>query len=80
MNPPFEHDNAAAHIEHALKFLADDGLLVSIIPNGMMNKNTPKIKSLSNLLNGDYEIIDMDQDSFKSEGTRINTQIIKIWS
>lgn len=79
MNPPFEHDDAAAHIEHALKFLETDGLLTAIIPNGMMNKTTPKIRSLQNLLDGGYEIIEMDAKSFSSEGTNVNTQIIQIW-
>ena len=81
MNPPFEFDAAATHIEHALKFLDKGGVLTAIIPCGMFRKTSKKVMSLNNILDNHlHSIVEMDEKSFASEGTQIKTQIIEIWS
>lgn len=39
MNPPFADGRWQAHLEHAGKFLANDGVLTAILPSGAKNKD-----------------------------------------
>lgn len=39
MNPPFSAGRAKAHVEHAAGLLADDGVLVAVLPAGMRGKD-----------------------------------------
>lgn len=38
MNPPFERNQAPAHVRHALRFLKDGGKLVAVMPGGWIEK------------------------------------------
>ncbi len=74
MNPPFYGKHYAKHIEHAMKFLKDDGVLFSILPI------TAQI---------DHEIIKnmgfrhswrkLPIGSFRESGTNINTVILTMY-
>lgn len=39
MNPPYSQGRWQAHLEHAYKFLADDGILVAILPASVKGKD-----------------------------------------
>ena len=72
MNPPFYGKHYAKHIEHALKFLKDDGVLFAILPitaktdHGLLDKYKPSW-------------YDLPVGSFKESGTNINTTVVKIF-
>lgn len=74
MNPPFYGKHYAKHIEHALKFLKEDGVLVSILPatarydHGLIEKMGYK-----------NNWFDLPFGSFRESGTNINTSVVKIF-
>jgi len=79
MNPPFTKQQDIEHVIHALKFLKNDGILVSVMTpaiNYRTNKKT--LQFLELLSHYDYEILELPEDSFKSSGTSVNTIAIKI--
>jgi protein-L-isoaspartate O-methyltransferase len=67
MNPPFEHGSDIKHIHHALEHLAPGGRLVAICSAGPRQRD-----AFSNA----EQWIDLPADSFKSEGTSVNTAIV----
>ncbi|MEU9887974.1 hypothetical protein [Sphaerisporangium sp. NPDC051011] len=72
MNPPFS--DALSHVSHALAFLGDDGVLVSVLPewvNWMSSRACVEFRAL--LKKHDGEIIPLPQSSFRDAGTNVNT-------
>jgi predicted RNA methylase len=79
MNPPFSKQADIKHVNHALKFLKPDGLLVAVMSSGVTfrdNKLTTEFRDLIRARGGDIEAL--PEDSFKSSGTSVNTVIVTI--
>lgn len=68
MNPPFYGKHYAKHIEHALKFLKDGGVLTTILPVTARYDH--------GLVDGNWQ--DLPVGSFRESGTNINTCILTI--
>jgi len=68
MNPPFYGKHYAKHIEHALKFLKDGGVLTAILPITAKEHG---------LVNGKWS--DLPFGSFRESGTNINTTVLTIF-
>jgi len=69
MNPPFSDGRAKDHVDHAIKFLADGGRILAIVPS---NFDTGYL--------GDRFVqeFDIPAKAFKDSGTNISTKIIEI--
>lgn len=77
-NPPFTKNQAILHLKHMLEFLADDGILVCILPDIRGQK---KYGDLIQYINEKYmyaEEIPLPAGSFKESGTMINTFILRV--
>lgn len=73
MNPPFTRGQDIKHVEHALKWLAPDGVLVSVM---LADGDRPKLKEV---LNGhDWKLRDVPAGAFKESGTNIATAILTV--
>lgn len=68
MNPPFYGRHYVKHVEHALNFLKEGGLLIAILPATARYDHK--------ILKGKW--IDLPLGSFKESGTNINTTILTI--
>lgn len=68
MNPPFTKKQDVKHVLHALKFLEDDGVLVSVMSGGSEPKAPKGWK---------FEFEDVPEGAFKSSGTGVRTRILK---
>lgn len=66
MNPPFYGKHYAKHVEHAMKFLKDGGILTCILPVTARYDH--------GLLNGHWH--DLPVGSFSESGTNINTTVL----
>ncbi|WP_062120344.1 DUF4942 domain-containing protein [Aureimonas sp. AU40] len=74
MNPPFDRDRDIDHVYHALKFLKEDGILVSVMSAGVEFRTTKKAIAFRELVEkrgGWFE--DLPDRSFAESGTNINT-------
>ena len=70
MNPPFTKRQDVKHLEHALMFLADGGILVAILS---ANANyLPHVEGKS------YEVHQVPAGAFKESGTNVATIILKV--
>ncbi len=85
MNPPFEKDQHIDHFFHAIAFLKDNtGLLCCVMPKGAHKGGHTKKRQAFNkfvtdgLESGKITIIDLPSGSFKSAGTSIESQIVKV--
>lgn len=83
MNPPFTGDAAVKHISHALKFLADGKRLVSVIPRGMMEKESKPVLKLIEQIAGlstaaTYRVYDLPDATFKEAGTLVRTSLLVV--
>lgn len=67
MNPPFKMGTDVKHIRHAMTLLAPGGRLVSLCANG------PKQRAALQGIAAQW--IELPADSFKSEGTRVESAI-----
>jgi predicted RNA methylase len=79
MNPPFAKQADIHHVNHALKFLKPDGLLVSVMSSGVTfrdNKLTQEFRDLIRERDGDIEAL--PDGSFKASGTDVRTVIVTI--
>ncbi len=79
MNPPFIKQNDIKHVLHALKFLKEDGLLVSVMSAGVMfrdNKLTKDFRQFVSARNGSIEAL--PDLAFKESGTNVRTVIVTI--
>jgi len=79
MNPPFAKQADIRHVNHALKFLKPDGLLVSVMSASVTfrdNKLTQDFRDLIRARGGDIEAL--DDGAFKESGTMVRTVIVTI--
>lgn len=79
MNPPFAKQADIHHVNHALKFLKPDGLLVSVMSAGVTfrdNKLTQDFRDLISARDGDIEAL--PDGAFKESGTGVRTVIVTI--
>ena len=79
MNPPFSNQQDIKHVNHALKFLKDDGVLVSVMSPGFTfreNKLSVDFKTMLEERGGYYE--KNPEGSFKVFGTLVKTVIVVI--
>lgn len=68
VNPPFSGQHYIKHINHAMKFLKDGGLLLAILPASAWYKH----KKL------DGRWTDLPISSFRESGTNVNTGFLRI--
>ena len=85
MNPPFAKNAAVNHISQALRYLTSGGRLVSVIPRGMMEKESkPVLKLIAQIaelsLSATYEVIDLPDATFKKAGTLVRTSLLVVKS
>lgn len=73
MNPPFMKNQDIAHVKHALRFLAPNGILTAIMLNNQTRKGFVD-------LNVEYEpeIEEIERGAFKESGTDVATIIVTI--
>lgn len=79
MNPPFENGADIDHVFHAYKQLADNGILVAIMSEGVFFRSDKKTTEFREWLDEQNSYtIDLDQDAFKASGTGVKTRIVVI--
>lgn len=79
MNPPFDRERDIDHVVHALKFLKPGGSLTAIMSAGTEFRTTRKSEAFRNMvkkMHGSWR--DLPAGSFSSEGTNVNTMIVRI--
>lgn len=79
MNPPFAKQADIHHVNHALKFLKPDGLLVSVMAAGVSfrdNRLTQEFRDLVRARGGEIEAL--PEAAFKASGTTVNTVVVSI--
>lgn len=79
MNPPFERRNDIRHVEHALRFLKPDGLLVSVLSAGVIFRTdqlTARFREMVRSRNGSIEL--NPDKSFQVSGTDIRTVTVVV--
>jgi len=79
MNPPFGRQNDIRHVNHALKFLKPEGILVAIMANSVLwrdNKLTAEFRNFIYSKGGTIE--KLPDASFKEAGTMVGTVIVKV--
>jgi len=74
MNPPFTKNQDIKHVEHALRFLAPEGILVAIM---LANETRQKFQDLVSGL--DHEITHIPAGAFSDSGTEVRTIILQVW-
>lgn len=74
MNPPFANAEDIAHIRHAYDMLQPGGRLVAICANGPRQRD--QLMPLVEACGGSWE--DLPADTFKDEGTRVNTALLML--
>lgn len=79
MNPPFCRKQDIAHVTHAIKFLAPDGLLLSIMAAGVEFRQDKTTKAFVQMVEdrGGY-IEALEDGAFKSSGTGVRTVLCVI--
>ena len=81
MNPPFARQADIHHVNHAMKFLKPDGILVSVMSAGVMFRTNRLTVDFKNMVDAhDGEIIPLPEGSFKESGTLVNTVIVKMFA
>lgn len=78
MNPPFTKGADMLHVEHALRFLKPDGLLVSVMSWAVTfhGRKTAKFRALVEARGGTVEAV--AEGAFKESGTDVDTVIVTI--
>lgn len=78
MNPPFTKGADMAHVEHALRFLKPDGLLVSVMSWAVTfhGRKTAKFRALVEARRGTVEAV--SEGAFAESGTNVDTIIVTI--
>lgn len=78
MNPPFTKGADIAHVQHALRFLKPDGLLVSVMSWTVTehNRKTAAFRALVEARGGTAEAV--TKGAFKESGTDTRTVIVTI--
>jgi hypothetical protein len=75
MNPPFTSGQDASHILHAYSLLKKGGVIVTIAPSMITEKSQNNYREVQSLID---KAIDLPEDSFRENGTCVNTKIIII--
>ena len=70
MNPPFKNGLDIKHIKHAMSFLDNEGILVSVCANGP--RQNEQLKPLA----AHWE--ELSTGTFKDQGTLVNTALLVI--
>lgn len=78
MNPPFTKGADIAHVEHALRFLKPEGLLVSVMSWAVTfpTRKTAKFRALVEARGGTVEAV--GEGAFVESGTSVDTVIVTI--
>lgn len=78
MNPPFTKGADMAHVEHALRFLKPDGLLVSVMSWAVTHhsRKTANFRALVEVRGGTVEAV--PAGAFSESGTDVDTVIVTI--
>lgn len=79
MNPPFAA--AVQHVQHAMGFLDDDGVLISVLPESVMwhsDRATTEFRELIALAEGEF--IPLSDESFAPSGTSVRTVLLVVTS
>jgi predicted RNA methylase len=77
MNPPFR--DALAHVNHAFGFLADDAILVSVLPDGVRwrtDRAHTEFRRLVDAAGGEF--IPLRADAFEESGVRVVHTVIAV--
>ncbi|MGO4747495.1 class I SAM-dependent methyltransferase [Streptomyces sp. 2MCAF27] len=77
MNPPFAA--AVQHVKHAMGFLADDGVLIAVLPESVMwhsDRATVEFRELIALAEGEF--IPLPDESFAPSGTNVRTVLLVV--
>lgn len=80
MNPPFDKKRSDIHhVLHALKFLEPGGLLISVMPSGVVFREDALSRDLRGIVDqrGGH-IEELPEGSFKESGTMVNSVIVVI--
>lgn len=79
MNPPFSKQQDIKHVNHALKFLKPDGLLVSVMSASVIFRENALTKEFRDLVHSRNGLIEkLPEAAFKQSGTMVNTVIVMI--
>lgn len=79
MNPPFELQADAKHIDHARLFLRPGGRLVSIVSGGFATREVEPTRGLRWLIEREGgRVMALPPGSFKLSGTMVNTAVVVI--
>lgn len=79
MNPPFTRQQDIAHVLKALKFLNDDGILVSVMSAGVMFRQDRRTRNFwAKVAEDTSEVIELPPGAFKVSGTMVNAVILKV--
>ena len=76
MNPPFAKQQDIIHVLHALRFLSEGGILVSIMSAGVRFRTLGLAARFRAVVAECGEIIDLPPNSFKESGTGVNTCVV----
>ena len=81
MNPPFENLQDIYHVQHAYKFLSDDGIMVSVMAESAFFREDKKSIAFREWFTG-YGVIGysekLPEGAFKSSGTMVNARLVVI--
>jgi predicted RNA methylase len=77
MNPPFDKKRSDIHhVLHALKFLKPRGLLVAVMPTGVMFREDALSRDFRGVVSSrSGSIVNLPDASFKASGTQVSTCI-----
>lgn len=80
MNPPFDKKRSDIHhVMHALKFLKRGGLLVSVMPSGVIFREDALTRDLRGIVQSHGgQIINLPEQSFMASGTLVSTCVVVI--
>lgn len=80
MNPPFDKKRSDIHhVLHALKFLKPRGLLVAVMPTGVMFREDALSRDFRGIVSAQSgSIVNLPDASFKASGTLVSTCIAVI--
>lgn len=78
MNPPFDRGRDIDHVTHALQFLADDGILVSVMSAGTEFREDAKARDFRAVVEKRGYFLDLPAGSFAASGTYVNTLLCVI--
>lgn len=76
MNPPYQGKTFIKHIQHAFNMLESDGILAAVIPSSFLTQNDTLSKWLYEKVTQIGEVSHNPKNSFKDEGTNVDTCII----